>query len=214
MGMLGGRFMRRRIRFLVMVVVAVMVVAGFVMLVFLFVRTLLLLMMVMVMIMMVVIFPRFVGMRVAVAMPMLMPISGFIMAAIMAGVTVAMPMIRMGKVDIELGAADARAFLAGEVEMAAIDMQGGQLLFQPGKINAQVDQGAQQHVAADAAEQVQKEGIRHNRNPLVQPRPARALIWLAAKPAPKPLSMFTTSTPLPQLLSMPSRAATPPKLAP
>gem|GEM_PF-1895458 len=43
---------------------------------------------------------------------------------------------------------------------------------------------------------------------------ARALIWLAAKPAPKPLSMFTTVTPLPQLLSMPSSAATPPKLAP
>ena len=43
---------------------------------------------------------------------------------------------------------------------------------------------------------------------------ARALIWLAPKPAPKPLSMFTTVTPLPQLLSMPSSAATPPKLAP
>ena len=43
---------------------------------------------------------------------------------------------------------------------------------------------------------------------------ARELIWLAAKPAPKPLSMFTTVTPLPQLLSMPSSAATPPKLAP
>lgn len=177
-----------------------------------------LLLLLLVVIMMVVIFPRFVGWRMAVAMPMLMPVNGFIVAAIlgvvMAGGTVTMPVVRMGEVDIELGAADARAFLAGEVEMAAIDMQGGQLLFQPGKINAQVDQGAQQHVAADAAEQVQKEGICHNKSRLVQPRPARALIWLAAKPAPKPLSMFTTSTPLPQLLSMPSRAATPPKLAP
>lgn len=32
--------------------------------------------------------------------------------------------------------------------------------------------------------------------------------------APKPLSMFTTVTLEAQLLSMPSRAATPPKLAP
>ena len=56
-----------------------------------------------------------------------------------------------------------------------------------------------------------KNGVKPEK--LAQPL-ARALIWLAAKPAPKPLSMFTTVTPLPQLLSMPSSAATPPKLAP
>ncbi len=33
-------------------------------------------------------------------------------------------------------------------------------------------------------------------------------------PAPNPLSMFTTATPFAQLLSIPSSAATPPKLAP
>lgn len=36
----------------------------------------------------------------------------------------------------------------------------------------------------------------------------------AAKPAPTPLSMFTTTTPPLQALSMESKAASPPKLAP
>ena len=39
------------------------------------------------------------------------------------------------------------------------------------------------------------------------------LITLAATPAPNPLSMFTTVTPAAQELSMPSSAASPPKLA-
>ena len=40
------------------------------------------------------------------------------------------------------------------------------------------------------------------------------LIRLARKPAPKPLSIFTTDTPLEQLFSMESSAAMPPKEAP
>ena len=40
------------------------------------------------------------------------------------------------------------------------------------------------------------------------------LIWLAMQAAPKPLSMFTTATPGAHEFSMPSSAATPPKLAP
>ena len=40
------------------------------------------------------------------------------------------------------------------------------------------------------------------------------LIRLAAKAAPKPLSILTTVTPLAQELSMPSRAAIPPNAAP
>ena len=40
------------------------------------------------------------------------------------------------------------------------------------------------------------------------------LIILARKPAPKPLSMFTTETPDAQLFSMPRRAARPPNAAP
>ena len=43
---------------------------------------------------------------------------------------------------------------------------------------------------------------------------ARWLMRLAMHPAPKPLSMFTTDTPLAQLFSIPSSAARPPKLAP
>lgn len=40
------------------------------------------------------------------------------------------------------------------------------------------------------------------------------LIMLARYPAPKPLSMFTTDTPLAQEFSMDSSADTPPKDAP
>ena len=40
------------------------------------------------------------------------------------------------------------------------------------------------------------------------------MIRLARTPAPKPLSMFTTLTPLAQELSMDKSAATPPKDAP
>lgn len=40
------------------------------------------------------------------------------------------------------------------------------------------------------------------------------LIMLARYPAPKPLSMFTTLTPLAQELSIASKAATPPNEAP
>jgi hypothetical protein len=36
----------------------------------------------------------------------------------------------------------------------------------------------------------------------------------AIRPAPNPLSMFTTATPAAQVFSIPSSAATPPKLAP
>ena len=46
------------------------------------------------------------------------------------------------------------------------------------------------------------------------PVPYEWLISDAMHPAPKPLSMFTTATPLAHELSMPSRAAMPPKLAP
>ena len=45
-------------------------------------------------------------------------------------------------------------------------------------------------------------------------RPISRLINEAAYAAPKPLSMLTTVTPLAQLLSIPSKAAIPPKLAP
>ena len=47
-----------------------------------------------------------------------------------------------------------------------------------------------------------------------RPRSAMRLIVEAATAAPKPLSMLTTVTPVAQELSMPRRAASPPKLAP
>src|SRR5262249_24554246 len=48
----------------------------------------------------------------------------------------------------------------------------------------------------------------------VIPSPYRWLMSDAMAAAPKPLSIFTTDTPVAQLFSIPSRAARPPKLAP
>ena len=125
---------------------------------------------------------------------------------------------------IELGARDAALVGAEGVEMVTIQPELSQLDLEPVKIDTRIDQGADEHVAADAAEEIQVEGVHFLRGTvgfvqgfsgMASPVPAaRALIWLAAYPAPKPLSMLTTVTPLPQLLSMPRSAANPPKCAP
>jgi len=49
---------------------------------------------------------------------------------------------------------------------------------------------------------------------VLQAEATNALMPLAAYPAPKPLSMFTTVRPLAQELSMPSKAVSPPKWEP
>ena len=64
--------------------------------------------------------------------------------------------------------------------------------------------------------------VRHDRHDAVELEGAQSargdaqpcVIAEATQAAPKPLSMFTTDTPFAQLFSMPSSAATPPKLAP
>ena len=76
-------------------------------------------------------------------------------------------------------------------------------LLRPGQ---QLQQGRRQHIPGSAHATVQIQGPHFFTS--------MWLIILARYPAPKPLSMFTTDTPLAQEFSMDSRADTPPKDAP
>jgi hypothetical protein len=93
------------------------------------------------------------------------------------------------------------------VQVPAADVQRAQLPFEFGHVHTQNQHRAKEHVAADSAAQIKVKRFHFFIT-------ARALIWLAAYPAPNPLSMFTTVTPLAQLFSIVNSAAIPPKLAP
>jgi hypothetical protein len=113
--------------------------------------------------------------------------------------------------NIELDALDLAAFGAMGVEMVAVQGKFRQFQFHLAEFHAQIQHGPHEHVSADAAENIQ---IQCFQSFDLRADDASSLIWLAAYPAPKPLSILTTVTPLPQLLSMASKAANPPKLAP
>jgi hypothetical protein len=112
---------------------------------------------------------------------------------------------------LESHALDLAAFGPIGVQMIAAQGDFRQFLFHLAEFNAQVQHGPHEHVSADAAENIE---IKSFQSCDLRAGETSALIWLAAYPAPKPLSMFTTVTPLLQLLSMASKAANPPKLAP
>ena len=76
------------------------------------------------------------------------------------------------EVDVEFYSRDASLVSVGNVQMIPIDLQAGQLSLQRAGVNAQVEQGADEHVAADAAEQIEVESFHSFA--------ASALIWLAA----------------------------------
>lgn len=151
----------------------------------------------------VLVFVMRMGMGMNRAVGMSVTVGVFLFMLVLRRMFVAMVMI-MREVNVEFHTFDAGLFPARDVQVVAIKPQFSQFLFQPARIHAQVNQCADQHVAADPAKNVQIKCL----------HPASPLIWLAAYPAPKPLSIFTTVTPLPQLFNMPSKAAIPPKLAP
>ena len=61
----------------------------------------------------------------------------------------------VGQMDIKLHAGDAGFLLARDVEMIAVEFQLLQLALQLARIRAEVNQRADEHVAADAAENVE-----------------------------------------------------------
>ena len=77
----------------------------------------------------------------------------------------------VGQMDIKLHAGDAGIMFARDVEMIATEFQLLQLALQLARIRAEVNQRADEHVAADAAENVEVKRFHLSTS---------ALIWLAA----------------------------------
>jgi len=87
--------------------------------------------------------------------------------------TMALVMLVVFDVDIELYARDGRFLAARDVQVVTVKREFGQFAFQAPSIETQINQRSKEHVAADAAEVVEIEGLHRL-------LPARALIWLAA----------------------------------
>ena len=94
----------------------------------------------------------------------------FVVVVVVPVIAVRMPVVF--QVHVELHAGDARLFPALLVKVVAVEAQLAEFGFQPGEIDAEIERRAEEHVAADAAEDVEIEGVHCEE--------ARALIWLAA----------------------------------
>jgi hypothetical protein len=117
-------------------------------------------------------------------------------------------------VNIKFRAGDPLLRGASNVNVVALYLQLAQFLFQSVRVHTQIQQSAHKHVAADSTKQVQIKLLHNPELSQAGVPSARAFIWLAAYPAPNPLSMLTTVMPLEQLFNIPNNAAKPPKLAP
>ena len=146
-------------------------------------------------------------MMVHMAMLVMMGVLMFVVMFMLMRVRVFMIMF-MRQMHIKFHPFNSHFLFPRDMQVVASEIQFLEFMFKLVRVHAQVNQRPNEHVAADAAENVEIESF-HDLELL-----AKALIWLAAYPAPKPLSIFTTVTPLPQLFNMPSNAASPPKLAP
>ena len=146
-------------------------------------------------------------MAVAVLMVMPVRVGRFLLVFPVAAVRV--PALFLGAVHghAHVGAHHAAFFHPFTGHLHARDTQTIHLPHKSLGVAGQLTQGAHHHVAGRAHIAFQIQCL-HSSNPLIW------LIMLARYPAPKPLSIFTTDTPLAQLFSMDSRADRPPKLAP
>src|SRR4030095_9747976 len=171
-------------------------------------------------------------------MLVLVPVLMFVV--VMMGMVVIIVVVRMLvlQMHVKFGAGDLRARGLPGVQMVFLQPQLLQFSGQLIKIHSKIQHRANEHVAADPTEDVQINGPHSSRllsrlallliradgfnASTGRPFPAtpaaasaaRALIWLAAHPAPKPLLMFTTVKPLAQLVNIPNRGVNPPRWAP
>jgi hypothetical protein len=79
----------------------------------------------------------------------------------------------LSEVNLQLCPGDASFGAARRVQVVSRDTQAGQTIAQGVEVHSQVEECAEEHVSADAAEDVEVDGL-HAGSPL------RALIWLAA----------------------------------
>jgi hypothetical protein len=97
-----------------------------------------------------------VGLWVGVTLTMVR--FGFVMMPVLVVMLVIVAMlvcVVMLEMNIEFNAGDRRAGRACDVQMIFVQPELTQFAFEPRKINSQVQQGADQHVAADSAEDIQ-----------------------------------------------------------
>ncbi len=85
---------------------------------------------------------------------------------------VVMMLVCMREVNVKLDASDGRLLLARDVEVPAIELELVQLAFELARIHTEIQQRGDEHVAGNAAEQVEVKSLHASAR--------SALIWLAA----------------------------------
>lgn len=128
----------------------------------------------------------FMGMRVLVVMTMLLVMMAVVVSMLVA-VTMFMVVI-VREVDIELHTGDALTVLTADVQVVAIELELGEFAFELLRINAEIDERGDEHIAADAAENIEIQCLHTKLLYLTTERcrvntfyfSTNALIWLAA----------------------------------
>jgi hypothetical protein len=116
----------------------------------------------------------FMAMGVMVFMLMLMMVVVMPSLIMRMLVRVIMIVVVIAHVHIEFHAFDAGFLGAGTMQMVAVELEGLEFALEVAEFHTEVEQGAEEHIAANAAE-----GIKVKRSHSSSPA-AKALIWLAA----------------------------------
>src|SRR6266540_4245228 len=104
----------------------------------------------------------------------MMVVVPMMMLVLVMAMFVLMLVVLILQVDVKLYSFDAGLLPTRGAKMIAVDFQTLESVFELSKINPEVEQGPEKHVAADAAENIEVERF-HSSSPA-----ANALIWLAA----------------------------------
>jgi hypothetical protein len=106
-------------------------------------------------IVMVVVVVIMMRMFVCVVMIMLVIVMGMFVLVVMTVIV----LVVIGEMNVEFYAGNSGFFLAGDVEVITIDAQFLQFVFELMRVHAEVQQRAEKHIAADAAEDIKVESF-------------------------------------------------------
>src|SRR4029077_13468034 len=99
------------------------------------------------------------GMRVRVRVDMGMAVIVVMVMSVIMRVSCLRVVMVPGQVNVEVDALNTAFMAAADVQVVAIQSEFAQFLFELPAIDAEIEQGADKHVAADAAEQIEVEGL-------------------------------------------------------
>jgi hypothetical protein len=116
-------------------------------------------MLVMVFMMMVVGVFMVVGVGVLVFMRVLVVVVMVVPMIVVVFVMIVLVVMVVGDVNVKLRAGDGGSLLAGNVEMVAVELEFAEFAVEAARVDTEVDQGADEHVAGDAAEDVKVESF-------------------------------------------------------